>query len=425
LIKINIEFFLHAGAAPFGYTKLGKDLGRTGGSQMAQDIYDGTLEHDSLSDGAINAIVAQLRKHPAIDKILKPVVTPEDFKSAFKCVPEKTASSFSGRGVHHYKACAEGSGNGLADIQVEVQAAMMTVPLDAGFCPERWKQAVDVMLKKVPGISRSDKLRIIQLLEADLNQVLRIAFARNITRIAKDHEGIISEHQYRRAHNMCMTPVLNKLLTIQILIHKKVDGIVFDNDAKGCYDRITSGITLTYLKRIGYSSNSVRMLGLLWAQLEHHIAMGYGVSDKTYSSTLEKLLYGIYQGGCASPLLWALLNQLPLTAVGDKFDCIRLIAVDGVEEHVHPGDAFADDTTTGVTNDDTAMEPVDVEVTDLTISEEELIGKMQMIIQFFIDLLQVAGGDIAPEKCACFLICHRWKNGKARLLTMKESHRGI
>jgi hypothetical protein len=106
--------------------------------------------------------------------IMKPVVTPEDFKSAFNCVPEKTASSFSGRGVHHYKACAEGSYDGLSDIQVELHATMMVVSLDAVLCPERWKQAVDVMLEKVPGISRSDKLRIIQLLEADLNQVLRI-----------------------------------------------------------------------------------------------------------------------------------------------------------------------------------------------------------------------------------------------------------
>jgi hypothetical protein len=178
-------------------------------------------------------------------------------------VPEKTASSFSGRGVHHYKACAEGSEYGLADIQVEVHATMITVPLYAGFCPERWKQAVDAMLEKVPGISRSDKLRIIQFMEADLNQVLRIAFARNITRLAKDHEGIISEHQYGRAHKTCMKPVLNKLLTIQILIQKKVEGIVFDNDEKGCYDRIISGIALACLKRTGYSSNSVQMLGFL------------------------------------------------------------------------------------------------------------------------------------------------------------------
>jgi hypothetical protein len=185
---------------------------------------------------------------------------------------------------------------------------MMMVPLESGFYPERWKQAVDVIIEKVTGVPRSDKLRIIQLLEADLNQLLRIAFARNITRLAKDHEGIISEHQYGRAHKTCMTPVINKLLKIKILIQKKVERIVFNNDTKGCYDRIISGIALTCLKRIGYLSNSVRMIGLLWAQLEHHIATGYGVSDKTYSSTLEKLIYGICQGGCASPILWALLN---------------------------------------------------------------------------------------------------------------------
>jgi hypothetical protein len=71
---------------------------------------------------------------------------------------------------------------------------MITIPLDACFLPERWKQAVDVMLEKVPGIPRSDKLRIIQLLEEDLNPVLRIAFTRNITRLAKYHVGIILEH---------------------------------------------------------------------------------------------------------------------------------------------------------------------------------------------------------------------------------------
>jgi hypothetical protein len=210
-------------------------------------------------------------------------VSPEDFTSAFKYVPEKKASSFSGRGVHHYKSCAEGSDDGLADIQVVVPAEMMTFPLNAGFCPERWKQAVDVMLIQFTGTPRPEKLRIIQLLEADLNQVLRIAFSRNITRLTKDHEGIISEHQYGRAQKTCMTPVINTPLTIQILIQNKVERIVFDNDANGCYDRIISGIALTCLKRIGYLSNSVRMLGLLWDQLEHHIAMGYGVSDKTYS----------------------------------------------------------------------------------------------------------------------------------------------
>jgi hypothetical protein len=50
------------------------------------------------------------------------------------------------------------------------------------------------------------------------------------------------------------------------------------------------------------------MLGLLWAQLEHHVATEFGVSDASYKSTTDKLLYGIGQGSCSSPIVWALLN---------------------------------------------------------------------------------------------------------------------
>jgi hypothetical protein len=69
--------------------------------------------------------------------------------------------------------------------------------------------------------------------------------------------------------------------------------------------------------------------------------------------------------------------------LGDKFECIRLISEYGVEEHVCPGDASVEDTTTGVKNDNTTIEPVDAEFTALTIREEELIGKMQTITSIF------------------------------------------
>jgi hypothetical protein len=89
------------------------------------------------------------------------------------------------------------------------------------------------MLEKIPSGPRINKLRIIQLLEADLNQVLRSAFARNISKLAQETPGIISEHQYGRSHQTYIKPVLNKLLTVQILIQKKTNWIVFDNNAKG------------------------------------------------------------------------------------------------------------------------------------------------------------------------------------------------
>jgi hypothetical protein len=57
------------------------------------------------------------------------------------------------------------------------------------------------------------------------------------------------------------------------------------------------------LSRIGYSKNSLNILGLLWEELEHHICTGYGVSDKTYKSAIDKLLYGIIKGICVSPII--------------------------------------------------------------------------------------------------------------------------
>jgi hypothetical protein len=104
---------------------------------MAEAILDGIFEHESLTDEALTAILQQLQKHPNVQEIIQPIITEADFKSEFKCVPEKTASSFSGRGVHTYKACAEGSEDGLADIQSAIHATTMTVPLATGFCPER------------------------------------------------------------------------------------------------------------------------------------------------------------------------------------------------------------------------------------------------------------------------------------------------
>jgi hypothetical protein len=79
----------------------------------------------------------------------------------------------------------------------------------------------------------NQQVKSIQLLEADLNQVLRSAFAKNISKLAQETPGIIREHQYWRSHQTCLTPVLNKLLTVQLLIQKKKNGIVFNNDANG------------------------------------------------------------------------------------------------------------------------------------------------------------------------------------------------
>jgi hypothetical protein len=196
---------------------------------MGDAIFEDNLSHSALGDPAIRDIADKLKKHPMIESIINPIVTADNFKSAFKCVPEKMTPPPSGCGVHHYKVCAEGSTDGILEILNGVYADMMSVLLEAGYCPECWKQAIDVMLDKILGVYRSDKLLIIQLLEADLNQVLRISFARKITKLANNHSGTIHDHQYGRSNRTCMTPVLNKVLMVHLLVQRNV----FDNDTIG------------------------------------------------------------------------------------------------------------------------------------------------------------------------------------------------
>jgi hypothetical protein len=174
---------LHAGKTPFGYIPLGDELGHTRDTHMTEEILGATFEHEALRDEAIRAIVKQLQQHQAIQKIIKPIVMIEDFKSAFSCVPEKTLSSSRGRGYHQHKACLEGESYGFADAQAGIHEALVSIPLLTRYCLEIWKHVIDVMLEKFPGVVPSNALRIIQLLKEDFNQVLRIAFTRNITNL--------------------------------------------------------------------------------------------------------------------------------------------------------------------------------------------------------------------------------------------------
>jgi hypothetical protein len=77
--------------------------------------------------------------------------------------------------------------------------------------------------------------------------------------------------------------------------------------------------------------------------------------------------------------------------LGEEFDCIQLVSIDGSSDTTRPGDSFVDDTTMGATTDDCNDDPTDNDVKELTAKEEKLVARMEDIIQFFLDLLQVTG----------------------------------
>jgi hypothetical protein len=112
------------------------------------------------------------------------------------------------------------------------------------------------------------------------------------------------------------------------------------------------------------------------------------------------------------------------SALGETFKCTTLVSVHKIKTSTTPGDSCIHDTTTGVTSDDNNKYRVSIEETELTADEDDLVDQMQDVIQFFLDLLQVTGGDLDPEKCVWYLIAQIWKNGLTTLMRKRvQRHR--
>ena len=70
------------------------------------------------------------------------------------------------------------------------------------------------MLEKDPGIPRVHMLRVIQLIEADLNQSLLLLFTRPMVQQAEAHK-LLHKAQWSTRIQNCTSAVLSKVLSLE------------------------------------------------------------------------------------------------------------------------------------------------------------------------------------------------------------------
>jgi hypothetical protein len=99
-------------------------------------------------------------------------ITEEEFCHMFNNTREATASSPSGIHVGHYKIATQ------IPKLCTILTKMMSIPFQHNFPPERWQKSTHFMIEKIKGSPKINKLRIIQLIEADFNAALKIKIGR-------------------------------------------------------------------------------------------------------------------------------------------------------------------------------------------------------------------------------------------------------
>jgi hypothetical protein len=98
-----------------------------------------------------------------------------------------------------------------------------------------------------------------------------------------------------------------------------------------------------------------------------------------------------------------------------------LVSVSGIIQHKWIGEGLIDNADLAASAQSSTENTSSINK-QFTYDESALFFKMQKILQFFLELPQVAGGDLNIEKCACFTVFHRWTGSKATLLKIQDSH---
>ena len=155
------------------------------------------------------------------------------------------------------------------------------------------------MLPKDPGMLKVERLRVIQLFEADYNFVLQMVWGRRLVWNAQEY-GVYMPAQRAQPGNLFIAAALNKVLSYDMIRQTKKLAASFDNDAKGCYDNIVPPQAMINYRRVGLPRSEAKMLTTILNNTVYRIRTEHGISSRKYQTNALRRILGIGQGSCAS-----------------------------------------------------------------------------------------------------------------------------
>jgi hypothetical protein len=131
--------------------------------------------------------------------------------------------------------------------------------------------------------------------------------------------------------------------------------------------------------------------------------------------------FDLGQGSTSASNIWCIMHGILIHTVPKYFVGIILVSVSGRIQHTNVGEGLIDDTGLAYSAQ-SSTEFFSTKIKDFPPDESILFDNMQKMLQFFLELIQVAGGDLNISKCACFTVFHIWCGGRSSLLKIKASH---
>lgn len=317
LLLQNRLHFGQAHGTPFTLPLFTNRLEWKASTETAELILTGDYTNSELSD--IQLLLLQHCQNQHLDA-LPMLVTEAEFVSKFKIWNERTSTSPSGLHLGHYKALVSWNDADLDTEEgklieqqrkelIKAHVAMINYLLLQSHSYSRWKNVVNVMIKKEPGNSKIHRLRVIHLYEADYNFLLQEKWCGLISHA--EERNLLHPGQYGSCPSQdALIPAFLEELKNEISYMSRKSLINFDNDAALCYDRIMPALASLIGRKLGLHQNVAFVQASTLEENKYKLKTSLGVSEEFYANCQAFPIYGTGQGSGNSPAIWCIVSSV-------------------------------------------------------------------------------------------------------------------
>ena len=395
--------FLSAHSAPSHDTPLSELLCYPTDSSIPDLLLDPSFILPDFLDESTRGIINEIR---LLAERLQPpdssqfVYSVEDYHHHWSSKRERTSSSPSGLHIGIYKAALQDKN------LVAFYADYWTDILQFKVPPDRWFTGLQVALQKEPGNFDVDRLRFIQLYEADFNDLDKHIFGQLVMQILLK-AGEIPEEHYAQKESTAEDANMDKTLTFDLSRISKTPMTNVSVDAENCFDRISHVILMLIWYAITQDWMLVTMFLEVIGRMRLFQRTGFGDSQTFVGGPdIPRPFQGKGQGSGGAPAAWIHHSTMAILAYLRQGFSSSFLDPLSREVFGSMGRLFVDDTNLYVT--------MDAEYTDSILSHEELLttdfmdpiqlyevllAETQLATTSWGSLLVAGGGSAKQKKC--------------------------
>ena len=381
--------------APIARTLLGEELKYLSNSEVAFEIISGTYSIPEYLDDATKLILTHIGRigQEVLSGHFPPEIqiTGDNYTWYHKRLQESTSSSPSGFHHGHGKAAAHSAALS------ETLAMQMNLTIQSGAHPTRWGTALQVLLEKVAGVCLVEKLRPIQLYEADLNWFMKFVFNDRAMKALTAADYLPEEH-YSQKESTAEDACLDKTLTFDISRQSHTPMAIMSVDAAQCYDRVHHSIMSLVWLALTQHLPAVKILLSCLGDIKIDTRTGYGDSDTYFGGDTGNPSCGLGQGSRAAPASWVQLSSIFVKIFKEKGHGAKILDPITQTMLISIGCLYVDDTDL-------------YEFESRLRSALEVYWAAQDTISLWSSLLVATGGAIKTEKSFWCMLDYVCKNG--------------